>query len=212
MHKGHTAGGPWGMMPKTVAYVLGLSKSLRTKYPDLTEKSKDVGKNHQYFTKTLNTNPEAALDLAKTLYNHLHTLHKGDINKTVHSWHYGIGGTNNAVKNKEDLNNNEYVMQFKNASGTKSKTVIAENNPAMNKAFTAGYGGAGAPTGRVSGNVFQAESLEDDGRSKVKGFQYITCDKCGSEVIFVRHQCKCRDCGKAFSLKTLYDAMSRNKN
>ena len=74
----------------------------------------------------------------------------------------------------------------------------------LTKALTAGYGGAGAPTGRTGGAVMQTESL-DDGRSA--GFKYIACDNCGKEQIHHTHQIKCRNCGKSFSLEKIYDTI-----
>ncbi len=86
---------------------------------------------------------------------------------------------------------------------------IAENINKINeltKALTAGYGGAGSPTGRTGGSVLQSESL-DDGRGG--GFKYITCKNCGHEQIYMKHQVKCRDpkCGKSFSFKDLVKIM-----
>ena len=82
----------------------------------------------------------------------------------------------------------------------------------MIKALTAGYGGAGAPTNMSGGGVIQSESL-DDGRPKnltVKGetsdgISYITCDDCGHEQAYMKHQVKCRECNKGFSLQKLED-------
>jgi hypothetical protein len=71
------------------------------------------------------------------------------------------------------------------------------------KALTAGYGGAGAPTSMTGGAVFQTESL-DDGR-KGKGFDYVTCENCGHEQVFMKHQVKCRNCRQNFSLEKLKD-------
>jgi rubrerythrin len=199
MHKGHTAGGPWGVMPHTVKYVLGVSKGLKNKYPDLAEKAKDVDKNHLYLTNAMNKNPEAAYDFAKTLYNHLDTVHDGDVHKIVHSWHHGIGGTHKASKKNIDHSKSEYNQRFnKFLSQLKSKKV--------EKALTAGYGGASAPTGRTHGAVFQAESLEG-GRMPDVGFKYITCDHCGHEQVHTKHQVKCRKCDKAMSLEKLFRYM-----
>ena len=72
----------------------------------------------------------------------------------------------------------------------------------LDKALMAGTGGAGAPTDLTGGGVFQSESLEGDGR-----FKYITCDNCGKEQIHSKHQVKCRDCGKNFSLNKLFNTM-----
>jgi hypothetical protein len=76
------------------------------------------------------------------------------------------------------------------------------------KALTAGYGGAGAPGSQSGGSVIQTESL-DDGRSKTKkaettdGFSYITCEDCGHDQVYMKHQVKCRNCRQNFSLDKL---------
>lgn len=72
----------------------------------------------------------------------------------------------------------------------------------LTKALTAGYGGAGAPTSMTGGSVIQSESL-DDGR----GFKYIGCDDCGSEQVYMKHQIKCRSCGKHFPFNKLAKIM-----
>lgn len=200
MHKGHTAGGPWGMMPKTAKYVLGISKGLRNKYPDLAKRAKDVDKHHLYFTNAMNKNPEAAYDFAKTLYNHLDTVHDGDLDKVVYSWHHGIGGANKLTKKKKSHADSEYNKKFQDA--------ISQLSPedSVEKALTAGYGGAGAPQSRVSGAVFQTESLEG-ARTPGEGFKYITCDHCGHEQVHMKHQVKCRQCDKAMSLEKLFRYM-----
>ena len=71
----------------------------------------------------------------------------------------------------------------------------------LKKALIAGYGGAGAPTSMTGGSVIQSESL-DDGRSD-KGLDYIVCDNCGHEQIYMQHQVRCRECNKNFSLDKL---------
>lgn len=73
------------------------------------------------------------------------------------------------------------------------------------KALTAGYGGAGAPGSMTGGSVIQTESLED-GRKKSEttdGFTYITCENCGSDQVYMKHQVKCRQCRQNFSLEKL---------
>ena len=74
------------------------------------------------------------------------------------------------------------------------------------KMLSAGYGGAGAPTSRTQGSVIQSESLED-GRGSEKGMKYITCDNCGSEQVYMKHQVKCRKCNKHQSLEKLLSVM-----
>lgn len=197
MHKGHKAGGPWGMMPNTASYVLGISKGLRNKYPDLAERADDVDKHHLYFTNAMNKNPEAAYDFAKTLYNHLDTVHDGDVDKIVHSWHHGIGGTN---KKGKGHHKSEYNQKF-------NKFLSKLKSDKVEKALTAGYGGAGTPTSRTHGAVFQTESLEGARDASGDGFKYITCGQCGHEQIHMKHQVKCRKCKKAFSLEKLFRYM-----
>jgi hypothetical protein len=63
----------------------------------------------------------------------------------------------------------------------------------IKKALTAGYGGAGAPTDATGGAVLQSESL-----NMGRGFKYITCDDCGEENIYMKHQTKCRKCHKSY--------------
>lgn len=90
----------------------------------------------------------------------------------------------------------------------------------MAKALTAGFGGGGMPTGLTGGGVIQSESLEaplpvisstsgnkkkkkKNKKLKKKAFDYIGCDSCGKEQIHMRHQVKCRECNKSFSLEKL---------
>ncbi len=201
-HKGQTAAGPWGMMPKTAAYALKLSKKLRQKYPEIAKHAGDVNANHQKITELLNKDPKMAYEFANTLLNHIKSVHGDDPNKVIHSWHYGIEGTNKAVKKKKDLSSDEYVKTITNSLNS----LQTPHQPAseVKKALTAGYGGAGAPTGHTGGAVFQTESLENDGRHK---FKYTTCDSCGDEQIYSKHQVKCRKCGVPWSLSKLVKLM-----
>lgn len=77
----------------------------------------------------------------------------------------------------------------------------------LKKALTAGYGGAGAPTDLTGGGVFQAEQIDNDGKNTKKTdsdeFDYINCDNCGHEQVYMKHQVKCRKCRKNFSLSKL---------
>jgi hypothetical protein len=196
MHKGQTAGGPWGMMPKTAAYVMKISPKLSKKYPELGQAIKDIKGNHKQITEILNKDPKVAYELAKTLHGHLKQVYGNDSNKMLHAWHYGINGTNKALKGGQDIGKDAYVQQI----GNYLKELEDSRKPAgVKKALTAGYGGAGAPTGQTGGAVFQTESLED-GRPK---FKYTTCEHCGNEQIHSKHQVKCRQCGKPWSLAKL---------
>lgn len=82
---------------------------------------------------------------------------------------------------------------------------ITEQNEALNKALTAGYGGAGKPTSNTGGGVLQSESL-DDGRPKLI---YLTCDNCGKEQVHAKYQVKCRECGHSLTLEKLYNTLSK---
>lgn len=93
----------------------------------------------------------------------------------------------------------EYV---KRQRATEKLKAEERKNKKLTKALTAGYGGAGAPTSMTGGSVIQSESL-DDGR----GFKYIGCDDCGSEQVYMKHQIKCRSCGKHFPFNKLAKIM-----
>lgn len=77
----------------------------------------------------------------------------------------------------------------------------------LKKALMAGYGGAGAPTDLTGGGVFQAEKIKDDGKKAKKNdsdeFEYISCDDCGHEQVYMKHQVKCRKCGSSFNFDKL---------
>lgn len=81
----------------------------------------------------------------------------------------------------------------------------------LKKALMAGYGGAGSPTNLTSGGVFQAESLEDNNKKTNKtdadGFRYVTCDNCGNEQVYMKHQVKCRKCRQNFNLNKLEELL-----
>jgi len=76
----------------------------------------------------------------------------------------------------------------------------------MVKALTAGYGGAGVPTHQTGGGVLQSEHL-DMGR----GFKYISCDECGDEGIYMKHQVRCRKCNASYPMSKLYAVMVDKK-
>ncbi len=66
----------------------------------------------------------------------------------------------------------------------------------LSKALTAGYGGAAAPASRTYGAVIQSEAVEP-------GFKYISCEKCGKEQPYLKHQVKCRSCNQSLSFEKL---------
>jgi hypothetical protein len=199
-NEGHTAGGMFGMMPNSAQYVLKNDPELAKKYPKLAEAAKDMKKNHKQFTDTLNQDPQAAADFAIALYNRNKSKTKSP-EQLAYSWLNGLKGSWNKVKSEGHgaIKEHPYVkeiMQYYNAHK-------AKKNQQVNKALTAGYGGAGAPTGRTQGAVLQTESLG----SGIMGFKYITCDKCGKEQIMAKHQVKCRECNNHWSLDKLYQSM-----
>lgn len=196
MHYGHTAGGMFGMMPHAAAYALRVSKSLRNKYPELYQASLDIDKNHGKFTEIFNNNPQAAIDFAGTLLTRNKSKTK-NLEMLVHSWNHGLKGTWDRYKSNgaDSISNADYVKKVMEALKSLKK------QPVM-KALTAGYGGAAAPGLRVGGGVIQSESL-DDGRS----FKYVVCDDCGKEQLYAKHQVKCRECGKNWSLDKLHKIM-----
>jgi hypothetical protein len=77
---------------------------------------------------------------------------------------------------------------------------LFESYVALNKALTAGYGGAGDPTGMTGGSVLQGESLEE-------GFKYVTCKECGQEQIHMANQVRCRKCNKSLQFDDLVRVM-----
>jgi hypothetical protein len=91
---------------------------------------------------------------------------------------------------------------FENNRRYFTKDGVIENGKKVNleKALTAGYGGAGSATDRIGGSVLQSESLDD-------GFKYITCKNCGHEQVYMANQVKCRDCKHSLSFEDLLRTM-----
>lgn len=96
---------------------------------------------------------------------------------------------------------------FENSRRYFTKDGVIENGKKveLNKALTAGYGGASAPTARTGGSIMQTETM-DSGRP---GFRYITCYECGDEQIHHKHQTKCRNCQKSFPFSQLVELVSK---
>lgn len=210
MHKGHKAGGPWGMMPNTAKFVIeNLDKKgeISNVYPYMKDYAKDIGKHHGDISEVLNASPMLSFHLASKLYNHLHDSHEGHPEKIAHSWFNGLNGTKKAMKSKGEghILSHPYVEKFNSHIKKYSK-----KNKKMKKALTAGYGGAGAPTDMTGGSVMQSESVGESksfGGPKKGQLQYITCDKCGEEQVHAANQVKCRGCNSSFSLEKLYRAI-----
>ena len=210
IHKGMSAGGMFGMMPHSAAFALKQDPELAKKYPKLAEAAGDIEKNHQQFTDAFNNDPEAAADFAVSAFKRNKGKTKND-QQLTYSWLNGLKGSWNKYKEggQQALDQHPYVQEvMKEYSKLKPKKVEKpKQKKPLKKALTAGYGGAGAPSSRVSGAVIQSESLEQ-GRP---GFKYISCDNCGKEQVHSKHQVKCRECGHGMSFEKLYSAMRSNK-
>ena len=208
INNGHVAGGMFAVMPNDAQYILHNDNKLASKYPDLLEAAKDINKNHAMFTDKFNSDPRVAADFAEALFNRKKSKTK-DINMLVHSWNHGLKGTWNRFKSAgpDAIKNDDYVkkvMEVYKKLAPKAKSSAKH----LNKALSAGYGGAGVPTANTGGGVLQSEAL-DDGRSsknKDKGFKYITCPDCGHEQIYHKYQVRCRQdgCGKSFPMERLH--------
>lgn len=207
IHKGMTAGGMFGMMPHSAAFILKQDPELAKKYPKLAEAAGNIEANHKQFTDTFNNDPEAAADFAVATFNKRKGKTKND-SQLAYSWLNGLKGSWNKYKEggQAALDEHPYVQKVM-AQYAKLKPQKSQQKKPLKKALTAGYGGAGAPTSSVGGAVIQAESL-DSGKP---GFKYITCDHCGKEQVHSKHQVKCRECGHGMSFEKLYQAMRGNK-
>jgi len=207
IHKGHTAGGMFGMMPHSAAFALKQDPELAKKYPKLAEAAGDIDTNHKQFTDLFNNDPEAAADFAVSAFKRNKSKTKSD-QQLTYSWLNGLKGSWNKYKEggQAALEEHPYVKDVMEQYGKMQPKKDEQKKP-LKKAMTAGYGGAGAPSSRVSGAVIQSESVEQ-GRP---GFKYISCDNCGKEQVHSKHQVKCRECGHGMSFAKLYGAMRGNK-
>lgn len=210
IHKDMTAGGMFGMMPHSAAFALKQDPALAEKYPQLVEASKDIDKNHQQFTELLNNDPEAAADFAISAFKRRKSKTKSD-QQLAYSWLNGLKGSWNKYKEggHKALEEHPYVQEVMQEYAKLKPKKVEQKKPVkqLQKAMTAGYGGAGSPTSRVSGAVIQTESLVQ-GRP---GLKYISCDNCGKEQVYSKHQVKCRECGSGMSFEKLYRAIVGNK-
>jgi hypothetical protein len=202
--KGQNAGGMFGMMPSAAEYALRNDPKLAAKYPDLANASQDMKTNHRKFTDTFNQNPDAAYDFASSLMNR-NKLKTKDLNMLIHSWNHGLKGTWSKYKEEgpESISDSDYVKKVlgEYSKLAPKKATGKKHTKTMQKALTAGYGGAGAPTSLTHGGVLQAESMDS---GKDHSFKHISCDDCGKEQIYSKYQVKCRDCGKSFPMEKLH--------
>lgn len=198
------AAGMFGMRPTAVQYILRNDPKLAQKYPDIAEATKDLGKNHENIRSRIIQDPQTAYDLAEGLLNRNKKKTK-NLEMLIHTWNHGLKGTWDRYKTEgpEAIKNAKYVREVLDHY---KKFKPAPSKKQIKKALMAGYGGAGAPTSRVGGAIMQAESLDDS-----RSFKYVTCDDCGKEQIHSRHQIKCRECGKSWSLDKLHKIMLGNR-
>lgn len=201
MHEGMRAGGAYGLMPQSAAFILGKDPELAKKYPKLVEAAKDIENNHKIFTDTFNSDPQADADFALSLFKRNKGKTRSD-QQLIYSWLHGLKGSWNQYHKggKNSFASHPYVQQVMDKMPKKES-----RKPALNKALMAGYGGGGAPTSQVGGAVIQTESLEQ-GRP---GFKYVACDNCGKDQIYAKHQIRCRECGHSFNFAKLAQFLSK---
>lgn len=192
------AAGMFGMRPTAAQYILHNSPELAKKYPDLLEAAKDLKSHKEVIRSRLNSDPQAAYDLADGLVKRYKGKTK-NLNMLIHAWNHGLKGTWDRYK-KEGHGAIDKADYVKRVLGFMPKKPAKPAKKPLHKALTAGYGGAGAPTAQTHGGVLQAESL-DDGRGS---FKHITCDGCGKEQVYSKFQVKCRECGGSFQMDKLH--------
>lgn len=111
-NSGMTAGGMFGMMPFTASDVVRLDKDIAGKYPEIVQYTKDLPKEHAKITEFFNSNPEAAVEFAKSHYKRAKDR-LGDSDTAAYSWYRGI---TNALRDRKDPNkiqSHDYVQKFK---------------------------------------------------------------------------------------------------
>lgn len=86
IHRGESAVGRWGMMPKTVRDLTTRLKSLQRSTPE-TERLSTMGPDEM--RSYLESRPEAELGLARFMARHLLQRHRGDEKRAAFSWLHG---------------------------------------------------------------------------------------------------------------------------
>ena len=207
MNEGMSAGGAYGIMPLSAAFIINKDPELAKKYPKLAEAAKDVHKNHKLFTEALNNDPNIDADFAVSLYNRNKGKTRSD-KQLIYSWLHGLKGSWERLKNQgsKSFDSNPYVQKVMQeyVKMHPPKAAHKSKKPKLNKALSAGYGGSGAPTANTGGGVLQGEALDDGRGSKDKSFKYVVCNDCGKEQIYSKYQVKCRECGKSFPMEKLH--------
>lgn len=104
LNKGQKAGGPFGMMPLTAQELLKRDPKLAEEYPDIQQAAPEK------ITEILNSDPDAALELARAEYLRRLNLFGGDKAKAAHSWLYGTTGTMQTPD--EQISESDYIQKF----------------------------------------------------------------------------------------------------
>lgn len=114
LNKGHTAGGPWGLMPISAAETLKKNPQLGQKYPEFGKMLQNIDQNKEAITQMLNDNPELAYDFSSAKFKR-NLKEFPDLNGAVHAWYHGNAGTKKkmAKEGPESINTADYVQKFK---------------------------------------------------------------------------------------------------
>ncbi len=116
LHAGTKAGGLFGMMPLTAKETLKNNPDLAAHYPELTQ---DTSANE--ITERFNTDPEAAADFAKALYER-NKAKTGSDEGAVYAQYNGLTGALRA-RNRGSLANSPYVQKVKSYTLEQPETV-----------------------------------------------------------------------------------------
>lgn len=114
LNKGHTAGGPWGLMPISAAEIVKKNPKLAKQYPEFAQLLTNVNQNKEAITAALNENPQLAYDFSKSKFDsNLKSF--PDLDSAVHAWYHGNTGTKNkmAKEGPESIQTADYVQKFK---------------------------------------------------------------------------------------------------
>jgi hypothetical protein len=200
--KGDRAIGKWGLLKNTIDEMINRARISKKMTPDL-KKIKNMSRDQieEHFAK----NPQSELNMARMLASHVMTKHKGHMGRAAYSWLYGHNLDSSDITD-EQLKNSDYVQKISNidAENPFKKVKRLPASKPLDKALMAGYGGASAPSSRVSGAVVQSESLEGGPK-----FKFFSCDGCGDEQIYAPYQVKCRKCGTNLSLEKLHSILKK---
>lgn len=109
---GMTAGGMFGMMPRTASDIIRLDSNLAARYPEMAEYTQNLDASHPKITEFFNTNPEAAAEFALSHYNRV-KKRLGNEDEVPYSWFNGVTNTLKARKIPGKIQNHDYVKKFR---------------------------------------------------------------------------------------------------